>query len=541
MRTSPIAALAAALIVAGAAPATAAEGHQHDTGPAAPAPTSVVVPQDGPEVVVHPSAGRLADLLRTVPDGGVLVLPPGTYQGPVVIDRPVTIVGEGLPLIDGDGTGSVITIRADGVELRGIAVRGSGPGPTDNPAAIRIEADDVRIERVVVEDAYTGIAVAGASRVTLVDNVVRGRAAAAIGDEAHAVEDNVAAPGLARANTDTGATPTAGGDGGHAGAHTGDHAGHDAGWKRGDGIWLHDTEAVLVRGNLVEDARDGIFAMFAERTLVDGNRVHRSRYAVHSMWAEDLALAENTLEHNLSGAVLMYGADLLLLKNTIRENRSTSTGFGLLLKDVVAVQADRNLLVENRVGIHLDGPAGSETQTVFTGNTIVRNDVGVAAYSSARAAFRANSFAENLVQVMPQGGALNGVHWIHEGTGNFWSTYRGYASSEPGRGAVAHVEGGAVDRMLLRNPELAAIAGSPALRLLRSIEERWGTRSPAAVDHVPLTRPVSPPVPDTEDAPVGPATSLVLGALLLIPSALTLWRPRRRTTTLRRTTHVVTT
>lgn len=524
------AALALVPLLLAAAPAGDGHGtgHGSDQG-AGHGVGAIAVPEEGPAVVEHPHAGDLAALLAGIAPGGRLVLPPGTYHGPLVIDRPVILEGRDLPLIVGDGTGSVLTVRAPGTVIRGIAVRGSGPGPTGNPAAIRIEADDVRVEQVVVEESYTGIAVAGAARTTLVDNVIRGRASVALGDDAHAVTHD-AAPA---------ATPAASGDD-HA-AHGAAHAGTStAAQDRGDGIWLHDTEATLIRGNLVEDARDGIYMMFAERTLLDANHVRRSRYAVHSMWARHLVLAENRLEGNLSGAVLMYGEDVLALRNTIRDNRSTSTGFGLLLKDVVAVQADRNILADNRVGVHLDGPAGAgtETETVFAANTIARNQVGVAAYSSARAAFRANSFADNLVQVMPRGGSLDGVFWMDRGVGNYWSSYRGYAGIEPGRGAVPHVEGGAVDRLLLRNPELVAIADSPAMRLLRSIEERWGARTPVAVDHVPLTAPVSPRIPAATVAPA-PTVGIAVAVALLVPSALVLWRPRRRAVLPRRSPRVV--
>lgn len=535
--TALVVALALAGLLGGALPAGAAEhdGHAgHDGGASAtttaPAVGARGVPTDGPRVVEHPHVGDLAPLLAEIPDGGRLVLPAGTYHGPVVIDRPVTIEGEGLPLIVGDGTGDVLTVSAPGVVLEGIAVRGSGPGPTGNPAAIRITADDVRVEATVVEDAYMGIAVAGGARAVLVDNTIRGRAHAAIGDDAHAVEhDGGGAPDTDAASAHAGdgtAGSAAGAAHDHGGAAGADHGLGTTG-ERGDGIWLHDADQILIRGNLVQDARDGIYTVFGDDTLVDGNVVRRSRYALHSMYARGLVVAENTFDGNLSGAVLMYGGDVLALRNTITGSRSTSTGFGLLLKDVTDVQAVENVLADNRIGIHLDGPAGAETETVLDTNTVAGNEVGVAAYSSARAAFRANSFVDNLVQVMSRGGELAGVTWIDRGVGNYWDTYRGYESTEAGLGAVAHVEGGSVDRLLLRHPELVAIAETPALRLVRSVEERWGLRSPVAVDHVPLTAPVSPAVPPRSDAPAGTALGLALAALLIVPAATLLWRRPR--------------
>lgn len=504
-----------ALLLAGA-PAYAAEGYDHSGhGGGAEAPAGGAVdraPRIGPATsgtgapitTDHPDAGDLADVLARQPAGGRLALPAGTYRGPVVIDRPITIEGRDLPILQGDGTGSVLTVRAPGTVIRGLVIRGSGPGPTDNPAAIRVEADDVTIEGVVVQDSYAGIAVDGAARVRLVDNHIHGRAHADLADDGHAVSD----------------------DGGDAHADHAQAVGATGG--RGDGIWLHDAEAVLIRGNHIEDTRDGVYLSFGSDSLIDGNHVHGARYAVHSMFTEHLTLAENHVSENLSGAVLMYGGEVLLLRNHIERSSSASTGFGILLKDVVGVQAVENVLVDNTVGIHLEGPAGADAETRFTANTVARNAIGVQAYSSASAEFKANSFVENALQVVPQGGRLTGITWAAEGWGNHWSTYGGYDALGQGRGAVPHTEGGSVDRLLVRNPELLAIAESPALRLLRSVEQRWGQRTPVLTDELPLTRPVSPALDVPAPEPAARLLGTALGALLLLPAVATFVRRSRR-------------
>ena len=59
------------------------------------------------------------------PPGGTLQLEPGTYSGPVVIDRPITIEGSGRAIIDGGGEGTVVSVVSDAVTLRGLRI---GPG-----------------------------------------------------------------------------------------------------------------------------------------------------------------------------------------------------------------------------------------------------------------------------------------------------------------------------------------------------------------------------------------------------------------------------
>jgi copper chaperone NosL len=232
-RTTAVALLVAVLAASGTGlatgPAEAADHGDHDHGGhdhvehdhEADAPDRDRAPTIGPEwhpamptIVDHPPAGDLADLLAEVEPGGTLHLEPGTYTGPVVIDEPVTIEGHGLPIIQGDGTGSVITIRAPGTVLRGLVVQGSGPGPQDSPAAIRVEADDVVIEGNVVQDSYMGLAVDSVASVKLIDNHVHGRLDAPLADDGHAVEHD--------AGDDT---PTS--DDPHAGHHDHDHDAHD--------------------------------------------------------------------------------------------------------------------------------------------------------------------------------------------------------------------------------------------------------------------------------------------------------------------------
>jgi hypothetical protein len=128
------------------------------------------------------------------------------------------------------------------------------------------------------------------------------------------------------------------------------------------------------------------------------------------MFALDLFVAENTFVDNLSGAVLMYGGPVLLLRNEISGSSSPSTGFGVLLKDVAGCDAVENVLVGNRIGIQVDGPAGDfEHETVIHGNTIALNQYGVSLYPSAHATFYRNRSSRTR-QVVAQGTASPQEH-----------------------------------------------------------------------------------------------------------------------------------
>ena len=387
----------------------------------------------------------------------------------------------------------MITVTAPGTVIRGIAVAGSGPGPGGAPAGIRIEADDVRVEGVVIEQTYIGIAVLDADRIHLVDNVIRGRGEEGISGEGHAVGSD-----------------------------------ESVGGGRGDGISLWNVDGVLVRGNLIEYTRDGVYLSFGSGALIDSNTIRTSRYAVHSMFAAHLTLAENVMADNLSAAVLMYGGPAVVLRNTFVDNRSASTGFGLLLKDVADVEVVQNIVARNRTGIHIDGPAGGEHPISVTANTVAANQIGVTLYPSVAAVFYANSFADNVVQVLQQGrGGTGEVVWSARGHGNFWSTYNGFDNGR-GKGSTPHQEGSSVERLLVTSPVLMPLASSPALRLVRAVEEKWTLQRPVLTDPLPLIHPVSPTLAVVPSDPSAGLAAGALGAATSILAAVALTALSRR-------------
>jgi len=456
------------------------------------------------------STQELRDRLAHTRSGGTLTVQPGVYRGALVIDHPVTLVGIGHPVIQGDGTGTVITIRAAGTTVRDLMVEGSGPGPVDNPAGVSVQADHVVVSGLHIRDSYTGVWIEGVKDARVTGNVIEGRQKVAVsGQTPDAMDGNMAGMTMSTA---------------HGKAQDG----------RGDGVSLFNAIRPVVSGNSITSVRDGVYLEYGSGTRIECNSVTGSRYAVHSMYGRTVNVADNHFATNQSGPVMMYGGPVTLAGNVIRDGQSAATGFGVLLLDVSGARLLRNVIVSNRVGLQIEGPLGGPRPTAVERNTIALNQVGFGLYPTANAALTRNSFVENTVQVLGLGpdGSGGASTWSREGVGNYWSNYRGFERSSRGTGArgiggIPHVEGAAAGRLLAGDPTLLALASSPSFTLLRAVEQRSASQHPVVVDSFPILDPTSPSLP-SEPTHAALGTGLVGAASMLICSIVLLRSTRRR-------------
>lgn len=506
-RRSCSALFALAMALALCMPVVARAGGVGDT------PTGMTGMTAGPDGWVSMPAEHLQVMIDAAPAGSTLEVPKAVYVGNVEIDRPLTLIGQGRPILDGAGLGSVLRITGDDVTVRNFTIRGSGSGPVGTPSGIMIaDGDRVLIQDVHVQASYMGITVRKGEGVTIDRVRIRGYANGIVSGELHAV-------GGAGSSTGMGDMP------GMSGAA--DESG--TGLLRGDGIWLWNTVDAVVRSSDIAEVRDGVYLSYGVRPLLQGNTIVDARYAVHDMYATDLRIAGNTLRGNLSGCVLMYGGPITLDANTIVESGSPSTGFGVLVKDTGDVTLTDNVIADNRVGLHIDdaGRTGG-APTMLVDNTIAMNQIGVMLYPSSDSTFTGNSFIENSTQVTLGGTGTTQVRWTEGGVGNFWSDYGGFDAQGDGRGDIPYVESGRMSQLLAEEPILLALASGPAFRLLSAVEDKWSTGDPIVRDGAPLTRSHAPSIRGADRGRSIPLWIPGLFALLVCGRSLVRGRRPRR-------------
>ena len=398
-------------------------------------------------LVVLPSAAwsqtsALQTRIDAAPAGSTVTVDGGTHHGPIVIRGPLAVIGLNDPVIDGGGIGSVVAIEGHDVVFRGFTVRNSGRQVTEEAAGIKATGNRHTIEANVVQDVYFGIHIGGG--------------------HGHVVDRNRIAPGQRH-----GARP-------------------------GHGISVWHVRGARIRRNRVTDARDGIYLSFADEVVVSGNEVTGCRYGLHSMSSRDAVFTANTVTHNLLGAALMTSDRVVLRDNRIEQHREGSAAYGVLLKDIGDLIAERNLILSNRVGIFAEAVAALPSrQAVLAGNVIAGNEVGLAMQSNALLTLTENRIAENLTDVRALGRQLApATAWSKAGRGNSWSQYRGHDANGDGIGDLPHRVDNAMDGLLARNPLAQAFLYTPAHLALDAAARMFPLyrRPPLLVDERPLLR-----------------------------------------------------
>ena len=447
---------------------------------------AVIAPSATARTLVVSPQGPYADLARALAaarDGDTIVVRGGRHAGPFKVKRQVRLVGEGLPVLDGHGRGTVVELAAPGAALEGFVVRGSGDSLEAEDTGIAVTAPGIVVAANRLEDVLFGVSLSEAH-----GSVVRGNRIA--GKQ----------------------TPIA---------------------MRGDPIRVWYSNDVTIEGNDVDRGRD-VVLWYSQALHVRDNVVRGGRYGLHFMYTDDAVVERNRLAGNSVGAYLMYGRGLRLSRNVVSGNRGPS-GFGLGLKDMDDVLVEANLLTDNRVGAYVDNsPRLLESSVRFRGNVFAFNDFALELMPSVRRnRFTRNSFVDNEVQLSVAGeGRLEGNLWAERGVGNYWSDYVGFDADGDGVGDVPYRSEQLYEALMDRRPLLRLFLYSPAAGAIDLAARAFPLVRPEVklTDPAPLVRPAVPAgLPAVGGSPRAAAASAsaALLALVLAVSVAPRLRPRR--------------
>jgi nitrous oxidase accessory protein len=407
-----------------------ARGDDHATAaPPSIAESTANVP-DGPPVVrtIEPSE-PLQQALDGLPAGSTLRLAPGVHRGPALVDRPIELAGEPGAVIDGRGTGSVLTIVADDVWVHDLRITGSGFERQRDDSGVVAAGDRFRIERVAVDGVYLGIDVRKGDAGLVRDCTVKGDPAAAFG-------------------------------------------------MRGDGIRLWETVGTTVEQNDLADVRD-LVVWYSDDNLIRGNVIRGSRYGTHLMHTSGNRIETNRYEDDVVGVFVMYSDATLIEGNTVAGAHGEA-GVGLGFKESSGVTVRQNTLVDNTTAIYLDTtPHRRAEGATFERNLIGANERALRFHGrSDGARFVANDFRANRTLAQVDGRvSMDAIAF----EGNHWSDYVGYDLDGDGRGDIPFEAREISAHIAERFPSFSYFTGTPAEALVDLFAQAFPMFAPRAL------------------------------------------------------------
>lgn len=391
-------------------------------------------------VVAHDEA-ELRSLVLDPRGPGEVWLEGRTYRTDLALSRPIALHGNGHTVIEGSGTGTVISVTADRVLLDDLTVRHSGHHFTTEDAGIKAKGDAVRLTHVAVDDVLFGVDLAECPNCIIEHTRVTGP--------------------------------------------SGDRE------LRGDGIKLWQSHDAIVRSCIVEYGRD-LVVWYSRHALLEDNIVRHGRYGTHFMYSHDAVVRRSRLEGNVVGIFVMYSARLLAEHNVLAGARGPA-GMGIGFKESDGVAVDDNWIVANTTGIYLDRTPLMPTHPVtFSRNVLALNDVALRFLSSEQGlTFSDNDVHNNVTVVQVDGGGdAMGTTFA----GNHWTDYEGYDLDGDGTGDVPFELKQLSSELTDAHPSVRFFVGTGALQLFDSIARAVPVLSShkVLVDRTPSMAPRRP-------------------------------------------------
>lgn len=391
---------------------------------------------------VEAAPGALATAVAGASPGDVLVLARGVHDGPITIERPLTLAGAPGAVLRGNRTGNVITITGDDVTVRDLTIEGSGSDATaiDSGIMVRKGTGNTRIEGNRVVGNLHGITLHGAVNATVRGNRVEGRTDARVND-------------------------------------------------RGNGIYVWNAPGALVEGNDIRWGRDGIFANTSKKNVFRANRMRDLRFAVHYMYTNDSVVEGNVSIGNTLGYALMFSNKIVVKDNLSLADRTHGLMLNYANNAVVTGNLVRGGLAEKCTFIY------NAHKNRIAGNRFEACAIGIHfTAGSERNVIAGNAFVGNRNQVKYVG--TRHVEWSGRDGGNYWSDHAAFDLDSDGFADSAFRPNDLMDHILWSQPAAKLLLGSPAVQLVRWSQDSFPAILPGGVtDSAPLVEPIEIPVP----------------------------------------------
>jgi len=297
-------------------------------------------------------------------EGEAILIPSGTYEEALFIDKQVTISGEGEVLFKVKHNKPAITIAADDVSLENLSIQYDSDEA--DQAAIYISGNHNHLESIDIKTSKKAVLLDEAHYNVLSKLTVQGDASLAIKERQRGID-------LWKANYNT----------------------------------INHTQ--------ISDTEDAIYVESGSDNVLHDNSAANSRYGYHLMFTKNSELYANESYENISGMMIMGTNGTKVYENNLFDNQKNVQSLGLLLFDVRHALIENNEIRRNRIGIFVENAADNEIRN----NDVANNFVGLQFKQAEDNLIHHNAFTANVVQGQAEASMDNLTNH------NFWSNHTG--------------------------------------------------------------------------------------------------------------------
>lgn len=376
----------------------------------------------------------LKEAVDLAKEGDTILLKNGVYrEGNILITRPVTLLGEGNTILDGNNKTELITISGKNITVKNIRFQNAGYSALNDFASIKIiDASNILLEQNTISNSYFAIHISNTSYCSIRNNRITG---------------NPKSEQLT-----------------------------------GNGIHLWKSNHALIENNYISGHRDGIYFEFVTESTIRNNFSENNiRYGLHFMFSHSDNYISNTFKKNGAGVAVMYSKKVIMTGNHFEENWGPSA-YGILLKEITDGTISNNIFLKNTVGIYMEGSSRMEIQK----NAFKNNGWAMKVQASCDDNnIHHNNFNGNSFDI-----ATNGTMMLNKFFNNYWDKYEGYDINKDGIGDVPYHPVSMYAMIVEQNPTTLILMRSFMVSILDKAEKAIPSLTPEnLLDDKPMMKP----------------------------------------------------
>ncbi|OHE07717.1 MAG: nitrous oxidase accessory protein [Sulfurimonas sp. RIFOXYD12_FULL_33_39] len=374
------------------------------------------------------NANVLQKAIDDAPVGSILKLNAGTYEGNIVINKPITIIGkEDGVIIDGGNKGTVIAVNSSYVTLKNLKIINSGDRHETIDAAISLsDSKQCEVSNCIIDSCLFGIDLKMVQNSIISNNKITSK------------------------DFDLG--------------------------LRGDGIRVWYSNDNIIKGNSLVKSRDMVI-WYSHGNEISENSGEYCRYSLHFMYAGKNIVKNNHYKYNSVGIFFMYSKDTIATGNVIKSSLG-ATGMGIGLKEVTNFTIKDNTILYCAQGMYIDrSPFEPDTNNWIEENKILYNSEALHFHSlSENNIIKNNKIMGNIEDVVNDG--RSSKTYNNEIEQNYWDNYEGFDKDGDNIGDTPHKVYQYADQLWVYNPDVKFFYGSPVISLLNFLAKLAPFTSP---------------------------------------------------------------